>query len=53
MIQNSHLYKTKAYINGDFIAASNQKEFPVYNPSNQELIAHVVYGDTILAEIAR
>ncbi len=52
MIQNSHLYKTKAYINGDFIAASNQKEFPVYNPSNQELIAHVVYGDTILAEKA-
>ncbi|MCY4299409.1 MAG: NAD-dependent succinate-semialdehyde dehydrogenase [Flavobacteriaceae bacterium] len=52
MIQNSHLYKTKAYINGDFIATSSQREFPIYNPSNQELVANVVNCDTILAEKA-
>ncbi len=52
MIRNSHLYKTKAYINGDFISTSTNNKFPVYNPSNHKLIANVVNCDTRLAEKA-
>ena len=52
MIQNSHLFKSKAYINGDFVSASNQREFPVYNPSSNELLANVANSDGILVEKA-
>lgn len=35
------LFKTQAYINGEFIHAENHRTFPVFNPANSEQIADV------------
>lgn len=39
---NSALRKTTGFLNGQFLSSSDEKSvFPVYNPSNQELLAEV------------
>ncbi len=40
-LNNSALFQTKAYINGDWCHALDGSSFPVYNPATGHLIAHV------------
>ncbi|OHX65824.1 NAD-dependent succinate-semialdehyde dehydrogenase [Flammeovirga pacifica] len=40
-LSDKALFKTDAYINGQWVAPSNQHTFSVYNPYNQEIIADV------------
>ncbi|KAL4716125.1 hypothetical protein ACJJTC_013902 [Scirpophaga incertulas] len=40
-IRNMHLLKKDAYVNGEWIKASNSAVFPVLNPADDKLIAEV------------
>ena len=40
-LKNPKLLRQKAYINGQFVNANNQKTFPVFNPYDGEKIAEV------------
>ncbi|KAH0955140.1 hypothetical protein HN011_009074 [Eciton burchellii] len=39
--RSMHLLKDNAYINGKWIQASNKQTFPVYNPFDNTIVAHV------------
>ena len=40
-LKNPNLYKTDAYINGQWTSAEDDRRFSVINPYNQEKIAQV------------
>ena len=40
-LNNPHLLRQQAYINGQFVNALTTKTFPVYNPFNGEKLAEV------------
>ena len=42
---NLPLLRTQAFINGEFVSATNQETYAVYNPANQTLLAHVANCD--------
>jgi len=40
-LSNSRLLQTQAFINGEWVEAKSGTKFPILNPANGELIAHV------------
>ena len=40
-LQNKNLFRTKSYINGEWVGSTNGKTYPVLNPFNDEVLARV------------
>ncbi|MCH2176719.1 MAG: NAD-dependent succinate-semialdehyde dehydrogenase [Lentisphaeria bacterium] len=51
-LEKSELFQTKAFINGQWLNATNKDTFPVYNPYDKSLIAEVADLDISDCELA-